>query len=279
MLKTKYYCLIAGLPDLFFNESKPGFSSLDFRNELELQLVKEDFELIKLLFLPADNENLINILFDQNKPFNQNGIFPKNFLDPELENPFQLPLYMDDFIRLVNNQEQRELSLHYKNLLQHMFYDFLLRTKNQFLREWFNFELNVKNILTAINCMHFRYNPEQHLIQTETDLTVFPLLQKTQLKPEYFEELVPFSEQIFRAAASESQLIEKEKTIDKIKWDYLDEHTFFHYFTIEKVLSFSIKLLMTERWMKLDKKTGEELLNKLINELKTSYKFPAEFSL
>ncbi len=279
MLKTKYYCLIAGLPDLLFTESKPGISSLDFRNELEFQLTKDDFELVKLLFLPADNENLINILFDQNKPFNQNSIFPKNFLDPELEHPFQLPLYMDEFIRLVNNQEQRQLSLHYKNLLQHMFYDFLLRTKNQFLREWFNFELNVKNILTAINCMHFRYTPEKHLIQTETDFTVIPLLQKTSLKPEYFEEHVPFAEQIFRAAASESQLIEKEKTIDKIKWDYLNEQTFFHYFTIEKVLSFCIKLLMTERWLKLDKKTGEDLLNKLINELKTSYKFPAEFSL
>ena len=36
---------------------------------------------------------------------------------------------------------------------------------------------------------------------------------------------------------------------------------------------------MAERWLKLDAKTGEELLNKLINELKTSYEFPAEFSL
>lgn len=36
---------------------------------------------------------------------------------------------------------------------------------------------------------------------------------------------------------------------------------------------------MIERWMKLDKETGKELLDKLIDELITSYEFPAEFSL
>lgn len=271
--------MTAGLPDLFFNESKPGFSSLDFRHELEFQLEKDDFELVKILFLVADNENLINLLFEQNKPFNENGIFPRNFLESDLEHPYQLPAYMNEFINWINNQESRELSLHNINLLQHMFYDFLLGVKNNFLREWFTFELNIKNILTAINCKHFLINPDKHIIQAGTDLTVVSLLQRTSLKPELFEEAVPFAEQIFRLAESGSSTIEKEKTIDKIKWEYLDEHTFFHYFTIEKILSFCIKLMLTERWMKLDKKTGEELLNKLINELKTSYEFPVEFSL
>ena len=67
--------------------------------------------------------------------------------------------------------------------------------------------------------------------------------------------------------------------MDKIKWDYLDEYTFFHYFTIEKVISYVLKILITERWIKLDSETGKTLLNKLLNELKTSYKLDEEFSL
>ena len=86
MVKRDYYCLVAGLPDLFFNENKPGISSLEFRTELESQLHKSDFELVKLLFLPADNKNLLNYFFELDKPFNDFGNLPKDFLDPEAEN-------------------------------------------------------------------------------------------------------------------------------------------------------------------------------------------------
>jgi hypothetical protein len=279
MIKRKYYCIIAGFPDLFFNENKPCFGSLDFRNELEYQLDKPDFELVKLVFLPFDNENLLNLLFRQNIPFIQKGNLPKYFLEPDLEQAIELPLYMIQFIKWVKNQESRVLNLQIENVLYRLFYEFLLKVKNYFLREWFTFELNIKNILSAINCRHFNYTPEFQLINAGSESTVYSLLQNNILKPELFEEEVPFSEQIFRIAESESSALEKEKAIDKIKWDYLDDNTFFHYFTIEKILSFVIKLNITERWLKLDAKTGKELLNKLIDELKTSYKFPAEFSI
>ena len=71
MLKKKYYCLVAGLPDLLFNEMKQGFSSLYFRNELQYQLSKTDLELAKLLYLPNDNKNFLNLLFEKNEPFNK----------------------------------------------------------------------------------------------------------------------------------------------------------------------------------------------------------------
>ncbi|NQU51771.1 MAG: DUF2764 family protein [Bacteroidetes bacterium] len=277
-MKREYYCLVAGLPDLFFNENKPGLSSLDFRDELKHQLDKPNFELVKLFFLPADNENLLNLLFQQNKPFNESGNLPKHFLDPDLEYPVKLPFYMTQFIKWVKIQESREFSLEFENLLHSMFYEFVLNEKNTFLREWFTFELNIKNVLTAINCKRFNYNSNYQLVQAGINSIVFTLMKSNRLKHEFFEEELPFAEQIFRVAESDSSSIEKEKSIDKIKWDYLDEETYFHYFTIEKILSFVIKLNITERWMKLDAKTGKELLDRLINELETSYEFPAEFS-
>ena len=72
---------------------------------------------------------------------------------------------------------------------------------------------------------------------------------------------------------------EKEKAFDNIKWKFLDEHTFFNYFTIEKILSFVIKLNIVERWIELDNETGKALFNRLINDIKMSYKFPEEFSV
>ena len=42
MLKKNYYCLVAGLPDLLFSESKQGYNSLDFRNELHFSTLPEN---------------------------------------------------------------------------------------------------------------------------------------------------------------------------------------------------------------------------------------------
>lgn len=40
-----------------------------------------------------------------------------------------------------------------------------------------------------------------------------------------------------------------------------------------------IKLMIIERWLKLDPKTGEELFRRLLGDLQTGYEFPNEFSV
>ena len=278
MLKKEYYCLVAGLPDLFFNENKSGFDSLVFKNELKQQLSKSDFELAKLLYLKYDNKNLLNLLFEKNEPFNSLGNYSRDFLEAQIANPLDIPDYMISFIRWYKKQEIHELNLITENKLHSLFYEYLVSTKNQFLSKWFSFKLNIKNILTAFNCEHFNYETEKHLIRVDQNNLVYWLLINKRLKPELFEEELPFADQIFRAAESKISPEEKEKNIDKILWDYLDEHTFFHYFTIEKIVSYIIKLSIIERWMKLDEETGKALLNKLIEDIKLSYTFPEEFS-
>lgn len=278
MFKKEYYCLIAGFPDLFFGENKSVLTSVDFRNELEFQLNETDFNLVKLLFLPFDNKNLLNFLFDQKEPFNKLGNFPKNFLETDNEYPIELPSYMVQYLKWINKQDSKDRCLPFENKLYSLFYEYVLNVKNDFLNHWFSFELNIKNVLTAFNCNRFNYDLKTQLIPNKTNDTVYSLLLNKRLKHELFEDEIPFAEQIFRTAEADISMLEKEKSVDKIKWDYLDEATFFHYFTIEKILSFVIKLNLTERWLKLDAETGNELLNKLINELKTSYKFPVEFS-
>lgn len=278
MLKKDYYCLVAGLPDLFFNENKPGFNSFDFYNELKYQLNDTDYELVKLLFLQFDNENLLNLIFEQNKPFNSLGNYNKDFLENQITKPAEIPDYMTSFLQWTKNLETRELNLQTENKLHSLYSEYALTTTNIFLNEWFKFELNIKNILTAFNCEQFNYSAKKHLIQVGKNNAVYSLLINNRLKHEFFEEELPFADQIFRIAESDASSEEKEKAIDKIKWDYLDEQTFFHYFTIEKILSYIIKLGTIERWMKLDVETGKALLNKFIEELKLSYTFPEEFS-
>lgn len=278
MLKRKYYCLVAGLPDLLFNDSKSGFASLTFRNELKEQLSSGDFNLVKQIFFAYDNKNLINLLFKQNKPFYKLGNISKEKLETQIIQPTEIPEYMIHFIKWIKIQESQKLSLQYENKLHQLFYEQILQLKNEFLCNWYTFQLNLKNILTAINCKQFNYDIKSQIIQVDEYNSINTLLLNYRLKHDFYEDDIPYAEQIFRIAESDTNLIEKEKSVDKIKWNYLDEQTFFHYFSIEKILSFVLKLIITERWMKLDAKTGRDLLDKLINDLETSYEFPPEFS-
>lgn len=282
MLKKEYYCLVAGLPNLFFKENRLSINWLDFRTELKSQLNQDDYQLIEYLFLPFDNENLIHLIFNQNKPFNSLGLISKTELEyqlsPEKEG-IELPAYITQFLNWQQKNEENNYSVLTENKLHWYFYEYAIKTRNIFLRAWLNFDLNVKNIFTAFNCFRFGYELSSHLVKTEQNKVVCSLLTSKSLNPEFFDDELPFSHQIFKIAKSDLSLIEKEKALDKIRWDYLDENTFFHFFTIEKILSYTIKLLITERWLKLESETGKAVLNRLINDLKTSYEFPVEFSL
>lgn len=269
--------MVAGLPDLFFNENKTGIDCISFRKELKRVLNEPDFQLVKLLYLPSDNKNLLTLLFQPENDFLPAGNFNKPFLEEQIARPTELPLYMVDFISWVKNNEIKTPFPVGENKLLSLFYEYILNEKNAFVKQWFSFELNLKNVLTAVNCKDFNYSTENQLIKTK-DPTIYDLLRNNRFKPELFEEELSCAEFIFKIAESDKSMIEKEKMMDNLKWEWLDEHTFFHYFTIEKIIGFLIKLQIIERWIKLDAETGKQLLNKLLNELKTSYNFPAEFS-
>lgn len=278
MFKKKYYCLVAGLPDLFFNENRQIRSAPDFREELKQHIYISDYELVKILFLKHDNNNLLNIIFENDEPFDSRGNFTKEMLENPVYYPEIIPEYFIRFSKWVKMQESREINLQVKNKLLTLYFEYALEVKNQFLKEWLTFELNIKNILVAFNCEKFNYSLSNQLIHVGKGNLVYSLLVNRRFKPELFEENLPYANQIFRIAESNSNPEEKEKAIDRIMWNYLDEHTIFHYFTIEKILAHVIKLEKIERWMKLDYETGKAFLNQLTEELKLSFTFPEEFS-
>ena len=74
-------------------------------------------------------------------------------------------------------------------------------------------------------------------------------------------------------------MIKRERAIDQIRWDYLDELNTFNYFTVEVILAQVIKLRMILRWIRLDEPTGRELFRKFIDNLNNSYTFDKEFDI
>lgn len=267
MLNTNYYCLVAGLPDIIINETKSVVSSSEFKIELSEQLEPADYKLAELLYLNYDNQNLLNLILEKNKPFNNTGKYTQEELEEQIKEPTYIIEYMKQFIINFKAEETKLSDLIWENKLQTLFFDFVLLTKNDFLKKWFRFDMDIKNILTAINCQKFDYKKEDNLISVKHKNEVYKNLIKGTLKPDSLSDEVIYAEKILQIVESDSNSSEKEKATDMIKWKFLDEFTFFKYFNIEKILAFIIKLNIVERWIKLDNETGEILFKKLINDL------------
>ena len=58
------------------------------------------------------------------------------------------------FLQWIRKRESKELNTEVENILHGLFYEFALQPKNEFIQNWFMFELDTKNILTAFNCSY-----------------------------------------------------------------------------------------------------------------------------
>lgn len=86
---------------------------------------------------------------------------------------------------------------------------------------------------------------------------------------DYFEPLLKMTEV--------DDLVEREKKIDILKWKWLENATFFNYFTIERIFAFLLQLEMVERWILMDKERGSKLFRQMIDSLKNDVQIPVEF--
>jgi len=267
MLKQNYYYIVAGLPELFFDENKTIESSEVFKNEIKELLFPADFKLVELLFLARKNRELLDTYFEK-------GEVNFDELSPELSNK----TYIRNFMEWAEGKEPQTMKLEFENKLQSLYYNYVLSaTSNDFLKNWFQLELDVKNILTAINCEKFLYPLPKHLIKTEFNKASYSLLVKKHFKYELYEDLIPVAKQVFAVAEANASVVAREQETDKILWNYVEEETTYNYFTIEKILTHIIKLHIVERWSALNEKEGKTFLEKLIADIKQSYNLADAF--
>ena len=71
---------------------------------------------------------------------------------------------------------------------------------------------------------------------------------------------------------SNRNILEKEQQLDKFKWDYITDMNPYGTFNMDVILAFLAKGKLIDRWNKLDKKTGEEMFRKLVDEVRGTFK-------
>ena len=74
------------------------------------------------------------------------------------------------------------------------------------------------------------------------------------------------------AVLKDSDILARERGLDDLMWDKIDEITGLEVFTLDAILAFTAKLQIIVRWLRLDPETGRELFRKLVDEIRNNKK-------
>ncbi|MEG1543151.1 MAG: DUF2764 domain-containing protein [Tannerellaceae bacterium] len=272
---SKYYYLISGLPTIALDDSKLTYSVLDFRNELDGVLSYGDKKLIDLFFLKFDNKNVIEYANhpDHDPDLRGSITFEEfNVLYEALKNeelpPINkhIPPYFLKFFKqyLAAEAKGDNVVLSWEDRLVAAYYGYAAKCRNRFVREWFELNLNISNMLTAITCRKHGFDKNDYIVG-END--VAECIRTSNARDFGLGDMVDYLPALLRIA-EESDLMMREKKIDLLKWQWLDDQTFFKPFDIESVFSYLLKLEMIERWVTLDRATGEKTFRSLVGAMK-----------
>lgn len=131
------------------------------------------------------------------------------------------------------------------------FYTKVLASKDKFIRKYFTFDLNVRNAKVC-----YLNNALDRPVGTDI----------------FMETVGEFAErQMLDGILDTSDILARERGIDDLMWEKIDEITTFDYFDIDVILGFIAKLHIVSRWIKLDPESGKAMFARLVDEVRGSY--------
>jgi hypothetical protein len=275
MFKRNYYYLVAGFPDIVLDQKKIPFSLAELKQELKYHLHPDDYRLVEYLFLEYDNINFLNILQKKEAEFIAMGNYDQTFFIDEIKEPENLLVYMQKFLASYRGENPENPNLSLENQLTWLYYDFMIEQENEFLRQWFTFLRDIKNIFAIYNARKFGIDFENQMIG-DNELT--EAAKRTVSKDFGMANELPYIDQII-GIHENTDIIEQEMSFDLLKWNYLDNLNTFNYFSIEQILAFVIKFIMVERWTKLETEHSKEIFKKMLNDLENSFQFSKDFNI
>ena len=176
--------------------------------------------------------------------------------------------YLEQMRELLSEKDNETISFIIKGFDKDQigfdFYKEALAHRIGFIREFFQFDLNVRN-------QKVRYL--NHALGRDADKDIIsmrdPEAEETGLEPEEPE----FKESArLQSILEGNDILSRERGIDDLYWDKIDELTLFDYLNFDKILGVMAKMMIIRRWLILDEETGRAMFKKLVDEVRGTFK-------
>lgn len=144
-----------------------------------------------------------------------------------------------------------------------------LKAKNRFVQEWFAFNRDINNVMVAQICRKHGFNAKQQIVGEDE---VAEQLRTHNAQKDFGLNELSGDYQAVLALAQIEDLMQREKAIDAIRFEWLQERTEFDFFSSEMVFAYYLEAVMLHRWSLLTVEEGEKVFRALVADLKKDIK-------
>lgn len=233
-----YHALLVGLQDLTMDtQMKVGLEELETMIRGSLDAI--DVKFFEELALKPTDEKVDELLKERQFRYAEMG----EILDESM----------------FNEDDIRQLAL----------YEYGMRSKNEFVRQWYTTNLNINNILTAQICRKHGFDIQKAVVGHNE---LAEQLRTSKRKDFGLGDLDDNYLEILKLAEIED-LYEREKRIDAIKWEWLDGPHRLDPCMREDVYAYYLRAKLLYRWNILNLEEGEKVFRSLIADMKRDIKF------
>ena len=277
----QYYYLKSGLPVLGTAGLSAEANLDSIRVFIESNLSPGDQAHFRYLLYRNDNKNLLRLMRahdgveeSSHLTFNEPAVFAHQELESGFSGISELPEYMKVFVaeyragRLPPNVRVRE------NMLKESYYSEALDLPNAFLRSYFHFKRDLKNILSAINARKFGYPLEEVFIG---DYDLVETLRTSRASDFGLARSHPYVSELGGLIES-GDLSGLERAIDRILIDHVDEQSAGEPFGSAAVFAYFVRLSLGSRWLSLTKEGGMVELRNIMQRILARASWPTEYA-
>lgn len=268
MFGNNYYALVSGFREYALDAETKGFDTESILAEVGEVLSKRDNACVRLLYTYYDCENLV-ALHNGSTARNALGRLSAEEIEEELRNPSHLPERIARVIRAYANPEgedadETDTAVPFARNLFAAYYDECAASGSRFLREWSEFDRTLRNVIAATTA-----RAQGVAIDTVTvgEGEVVEQLQRSSASDFGLRGELGYIDAVIATVNDEHNLLDKERKLDRIRWDMASELSTFDYFDINAVLAYLVKINLVARWTLLDRKYGRQMLERLMAEL------------
>lgn len=271
---------MAGLPDIKLSDAKPQRTLLQLKGDVKEVVEPGDAKLLYYYFLRFDCENLVRLLANPDAEIDERGNLNREQYEDLIRSARELnfnvhryPSFMSIFAREYAYNSGKE-GWFASDAMMLAYYRYAVKVPNKMMAAWYQLNLDILNILTALIARKQGWQISKY-VQGEGKVVETILEHANQHDFDLNGEF-EYIKELMHCADTEDP-VEKERQIDVLRWNWLEEQTFMEPFDINALFSYLARTEMIERWALLDVEQGKAKFTQIIEDLRGEAKVPEEF--
>lgn len=274
-MSAYYTYLVSGLPELGFEMNLDGFSYEELSAQI-FELLREGDAKTARFFLafPGHREAVKRYVALERGEASEDARREYVASHPEMPD-YQKRFWGKSLSVLVNGEEDLAVEMQgealedfLKDLLDKDFYLAARRSRNAFVRKWYDFDLVLRNTLVAFAARLQGREPQEDFVYPGEEPELITWIKENFKQEDFGLRLrLSYAEDLF-AALSLRDVYERERRVDRFRWNMAEEMVRGGDFDLDAVLAYLVKAGILQRWKNLDRERGLTLLRDTVAQMR-----------